>query len=411
MRHCLEHDPVDRYQTARELTEDLRRQLEHRDLQYAMDTSRLERAQKWARRHPRLSSSVGVAVVVALSVAAIANCTAHHIDSLVRIKAEQDALDARTIAIAARQALHEDLKAIEFLLASHVAGAEGEQRIEGLERARLAIDRHRVMELPDWRDGPLVTTLEAGQRKQVLDDMGELLMLEAWAEAQSARTDLALRLSGLAAACYPQDATPRAWWQQRAELVRLAGQKTEAQRLAEIAGQKPARSPRDRYLLLLVEGSQRGQLPEKLPLLEDASRSQKDNFGTWMILGNCYAQAGAYTDAVDCYEMAGTLRPDSHWPALCRGMAYLELPRYAQARAAFTEVIRLKPDADVAYYDRALASYHLGDHSGAYDDLTHLLDSPEPALRAYFLRARVRAKQGDRAGSLEDRERGLRGTA
>ena len=59
--------------------------------------------------------------------------------------------------------------------------------------------------------------------------------------------------------------------------------------------------------------------------------------------------------------MAASLRPDSHWPALCRGLAYLEQRSYREALAAFDEVIRLRPDVLATYFDRALASYHLGD--------------------------------------------------
>ena len=66
VRHCLEPDPSRRYQTARELHEDLQRQLEHRPLKYAPEPSLRERVRKWTRRHPRLSSSTSVGVIAAL---------------------------------------------------------------------------------------------------------------------------------------------------------------------------------------------------------------------------------------------------------------------------------------------------------------------------------------------------------
>ncbi len=410
MRHCLEPEPSRRYQTARELAEDLRRQLEHRDLKYATDRSRFERAWKWTYRHPRLSSAAGVGVVAATFFTAIVGEYFPHASNLARFEAKQKAEQIRLKALSARRALHDDLKSVEFLLGSSVAGAEREQRTEGLERAWRTIDRHGVMETPDWRHGPLVTALEtAQQREQVLDDMGELLMLVARAVARPADIGLAQCLNDLAADCYPRDNVPWAWRRQRAQLLKIAGQTEEAQRFAELAGQTAPESPRDRFLHLLVQGGPQRHVSENLSLLRDACRSRKDNFGVWLILGNCYAETGAHSDAVDCYEMAAKLRPESHWPVLCRGLFYLELSDYQKARTAFSEVIRLKPAAHETYYDRALASYHLEDYSGSHDDLTYLLNSPEPALRAYFLRARVRAKQGDREGATQDRERGLRG--
>src|SRR5439155_775370 len=56
VRRCLEPDPARRYQSARELQEDLKRQREHRPLRYAPETSLPERARKWGRRHPRVAS-------------------------------------------------------------------------------------------------------------------------------------------------------------------------------------------------------------------------------------------------------------------------------------------------------------------------------------------------------------------
>ena len=294
-------------------------------------------------------------------------------------------------------------------MGSDATGAEQEQRAEGLALAQRALERHRVVESPDWRVDPLVTSLAADERAQLMEDMGELLLLAAGAAARQADLDRALRLNDLAGACYSADKAPRARWKQRAELVRLAGRPDEAQRLAVVAGQTPAPSARDRYLLLLTEFAQQGRLPGTVPLLKEISASQKDNFAVWVILGNTWVLAGDRKQAIDYYEIAGALRPESRWPPLCRGLAYLELREFGPARTAFDEVIRLDPDTRGAYYDRALASFHLGDHSSAENDLTHLLSSPKPPLRAYFLRARVRLKQGDREGALRDREQGLHG--
>ena len=54
-----------RYQTARQLQEDLERQEQHQPLKYAPE-SRSDRLRKWLRRHPRLTSGTSVAVLAAM---------------------------------------------------------------------------------------------------------------------------------------------------------------------------------------------------------------------------------------------------------------------------------------------------------------------------------------------------------
>ena len=70
LRRCLEPDPARRYQTARELQEDLDRQRLHQPLRYAADPSPRERVAKWLKRNPRAVSvsRVGTAAVVLLAL-------------------------------------------------------------------------------------------------------------------------------------------------------------------------------------------------------------------------------------------------------------------------------------------------------------------------------------------------------
>src|SRR5262249_43098643 len=66
---CLAADPAKRYQSARDLQEDLQRQLDHQPLAHAANPSLLERVQKLRRRHPYLTSmtSVVLAAIVFLT--------------------------------------------------------------------------------------------------------------------------------------------------------------------------------------------------------------------------------------------------------------------------------------------------------------------------------------------------------
>jgi serine/threonine protein kinase/Tfp pilus assembly protein PilF len=408
VRYCLEPEPSRRYQTARELHEDLQRQLDHRPLRYASEPSPWERLRKWTRRHPRLSSSTGVGVLAALLILAVAGALLLRVRHLGHLRAAQAADQARLEAVAALQRLHHDLKAIEGLLGSRISELEREQQDEGMALARGLLDQYQVLGSADWQETPMVAALAPDQKQQLREEMGELLVLLAGASARQAQLDLALRLSALAEGCYSAGAVPRALWRQRADLAGSAGHADEARRLLERAEQTPAGTLRDRYLLLLTEYQQEGRLPDALPLLQEAIGRERDNFSVRLILGNCYAQLRRRTEAIECYDMASALWPEWHWAHLCRGMACLELGDYQRARAAFDEVIRLRPDLPQPYYNRALARFHLRDHAGARADLTHLLEGPRPPPRAYLLRARVRDREGDREGARQDREAGIR---
>jgi hypothetical protein len=70
-RKCLAPVPAQRYQSASDLAEDLRRFLADQPLRYAPELSWKERGQKWVRRHPRLAvgGTVSAAATLVLLIA------------------------------------------------------------------------------------------------------------------------------------------------------------------------------------------------------------------------------------------------------------------------------------------------------------------------------------------------------
>ena len=75
IQHCLELDPARRYQTGHELQEDIERHLSNCPLKYARERSYAERSVKWLRRHPAMSSTPILAVLVLLSLALICSAS------------------------------------------------------------------------------------------------------------------------------------------------------------------------------------------------------------------------------------------------------------------------------------------------------------------------------------------------
>jgi WD40 repeat protein/tRNA A-37 threonylcarbamoyl transferase component Bud32 len=91
---CLEKEPAQRYATARDLAEDLRRYLAHRPI-IARRATLWERAAKWTRRHPTAAKSAVAVLLASLAGMAL---------SLVLInQAYRDERTARLMADTARQ--------------------------------------------------------------------------------------------------------------------------------------------------------------------------------------------------------------------------------------------------------------------------------------------------------------------
>jgi tetratricopeptide (TPR) repeat protein len=409
--HCLEPDPDRRYRSARELQEDLRRQLDDQPLRHAPDPSLRERVGKWARRHPRLTSATSVGVVSACLLVAVGS----------GLLARQRHLRRLEAADSFRR-LSDEVRQADVLLGSR--DADLRQVEEGVALCRDAVGRFRVLEEPSWLSSPLVTPLPEKDRRQLREDIGWILFLwaravgwqaEATADA-TGRTVLirsALRMNTLAESSFGHGAAPRAWWLQRADLEQLAGRSSEAQRLRQQAESVPPGTPKERLLTL---SDRIGLLPrrEALSFLQEVSRSDPQNFANWLRLGNLFVQLGKMSDrtsyfdeAEQCYGIGIALRPNLYWAYLNRGLLYLDLRDYKQARGDFDRVITLRPDLAKAYVNRALARLGLKDFQGAVDDLTRALKSKDAPARVLFLRARARLSLGDNEGAARDHAEGL----
>jgi serine/threonine protein kinase/tetratricopeptide (TPR) repeat protein len=410
--HCLEPDPDRRYRSARELQEDLRRQLDDLPLRHAPEPSLRERVGKWARRHPRLTSATSVGVVAICLLVAVGSA----------FLARQRHLRQLEAADSFRR-LSDEVRQADVLLGSR--DADPNQIEEGVALCRDAVGRFRVLEDPSWLSSPLVTPLPDRDRRQLHEDMGLILFLWArtvgWqAEAtvdatrQAALIRSALRMNTLAESGFGRGAAPRAWWLlQRADLERLAGRSGEAQRLRQQAESVPLGTPKEQLLAL---SDRIGLVPrrEALSFLQEASRTDPQNFANWLRLGNLYVQLGKMSDrtsyfdeAEQCYGIGIALRPNLYWAYLNRGLLYLDLRDYNRAREDFDRVIALRPDLTRAYVNRALARLGLKDFQGAADDLTRALKSKDAPARVLFLRARARLGLGDREGAARDHAAGL----
>ena len=405
LRRCLDPNPDGRYHSARELQEDLRRQLEDLPLKHAPDPFPRERVRKWTRRHPRLTSTTSVALLSIGLIAAVASGFLIRQHDLTRLEVTDSF-----------RRLIDEVGWAEVLLSSR--DADSVQIEEGTALCRAVLGRYRVLDDLSWDRGPLLRPLGVGDRGRLRQEVGDLLLIYgravAWlAQAaadpasRSERLRLASRLESLAGSTFAEGETPRALWLLRATLVQIDGKDSEALRLRELAATLPFRGPRDRFWSV-TDRLDRGDREGILPTVQETSRSEPGNFANWLLLGGCYARLGHLEEAAYCLGTGIALRPELYWPYFNRGLIYLDLKSYDRALADFDRVLELRPGIAEALINRALARMGTGDYALAVADLDRVLRLPDAPTRVWFIRAKARERMGDREGAALDRAEGLR---
>jgi serine/threonine protein kinase/tetratricopeptide (TPR) repeat protein len=400
IRRCLEPDPARRYQTARDLQEDLERHLHDLPLKHIPEPSLSERGRKWVRRHPRLSSTTSVALILGTILILLAAFIAQRGRALARLQAAEG-----------WHQFHEEMKTAQVQL--YRRHADQQQLEEGIQLARTTLGHYQVLEDSAWDKTAAVRYLPLEDQQRLGDEVGELLFLlarqldqHAAYHCETARRPeeyrLALNYNTLAENAYRKDHVPRALWEQRAELVRQLGEEKEA----EAWGNKALQSPRlqkDDYLLAHWHTIQ-GNYRQALALLEKVTQDDPENYSAWFVRGNCYYELQRNTEAVACFNACLALRPRLPWAWLNRGLAQLRLHHPREACADFDRVLRLDDRLADAYINRALAREEMGQYTEALEDLNQALKIGPGSSNIYFRLWRVHDKAGDKEGAKRDLE-------
>ncbi len=416
VRRCLEPNPDRRYQTARDLQEDLQHQHAHRPLLHMAEPSSKERLHKWVRRHPRTLSACligGFSCLFMIAFGVLSTVRGYQLEELQ--KQEQDRIEwqqALNRASSAFEKFQDERKTAQFLL--YTRTNEPEQLAAGVKIGMRLVDGYDVLDNPSWQESPLVQALPASERLQLDEAMAELLLLLARAlflqhdaaADGNALLEKALVMNERAADCSANAAASPALWRQRGALNAGLGHEVKAVECRARAEALPLRTAADHYWLA-SDYVAAGRLREALVLLQKAAYDEPQNFWASFVLANCYDRLTQDTRAEARYGICIALKPSFPWSHFNRGLALLRQQDYRSACADFDTVLKLRPDLNDAYLNRALARQGLQQYPEAEQDLTAALERGGPT-RLYFLRARVREKRGDKAGAKADYEEGMR---
>jgi serine/threonine protein kinase/Tfp pilus assembly protein PilF len=415
VRRCLELEPERRYQSARELQEDLQCQRDHRPLRHIPEPSRKERLGKWVHRHPRLAAAGLVALMAITGLASLAGFLTVQSRQLQQIRIQQQEemrqKEERDQARTAWQQFQEDFKHALFLL--YTRTTEPDPLTNGIAIGSSLLEKYEVLENPDWRQGPLVRALPEIQQQQLVEAVTELLLLLArpvlWDKEKAKKPALskALLMNERAESCSRSGASSPALWRQREKLFFLLGRQDRAKECRARADTLPLQTAQDHFWIG-GEHLASGNLRQALPLLQQATCLEPQNFWAWFILANCYERLGLFGRAEGCYGACIALWPRFPWSHFNRGLAFLRQQEYRLACSDFDRVLRLRPNLIEAHLNRALARQGLRQFKQAEEDLTAALKCAGAPTRLFFLRARVRDQLGDKQGSQQDYDEGLR---
>jgi tetratricopeptide (TPR) repeat protein len=401
VRRCLQPRPEQRYQTARQLQEDLERHLKNLPLYHTWEPSLRERTRKWTRRHPRLTSFTSA---VALAMVALMGLLVLFILRGERL--------ARLEAADSLQHFVQEVREAQTLFLE--APAAGTDRLEEIASAcRRPLERYGIPADAAWQEKAAVRYLRTNEKARLRAEAGEMLFLLAALARLQAHPDLevhrreallrrAWELNVQAGLCYEEADIPAALWQQSAVLAHLLGREADALRLSARAAQTVPRGTRDHCMLACICTTQ-GRFHKALPLWQRASQDDPQNVWTWYGLGSCYDSLNLFTQAASCYTACIALHPDFHGWYFKRGLAQLRQGQHALAIADFDRAVELRPEHAESLVNRALARLGMGRPSEAVTDLSRALELGTADTRVYLIRARAREQAGDAAGAAADR--------
>jgi serine/threonine protein kinase/Tfp pilus assembly protein PilF len=401
VRHCLAPRPDQRYQTARELQEDLERQLANRPLRFAPEPSLRERLTKAVRRNPRFAV-VGLVLVAVFFIAALG--------TLLHLRNRQ--LDRWEAAAVCEQYRDDVQKARIRLVTSRPTDRAG--LAEGVALADHALDRFGVRTTPAWWEASPIHKLSLAEQEQLREETSELLVLlasvarvQAESGDRNRRADglhSALELNRLAESCCLEGRGPLMLRHQRDTLTRLLD---PAAKVASVSELPPSASPTARDSCMLAQDlMERGHLHEAGVLWRQATRQNPQVLWGWAGLAAYHENLEQYEQAAASYSTCIALMPTFSWLYFKRGTAYLHTKHYQEARVDLDRFLTDQPDAVEGYINRALAFQGLDQHPSAIDDLTKAIDLGTTETRVYFIRALSQTRLGNMSAAQKDEEQG-----
>ena len=124
---------------------------------------------------------------------------------------------------------------------------------------------------------------------------------------------------------------------------------------------------------------------KELNELQQAVWQNPDDAGAFVKLGNAYSRRQRYDEAVDAYEKALVLKPESGrdiYPAL--GAAYFNRKEYARALEYFEKSLEYAPDDSLRHYDMGNVYLQMERCDKAIEAYNRAIENSTAFAEAYY---------------------------
>jgi serine/threonine protein kinase/Flp pilus assembly protein TadD len=368
-RKCLAPEPSERYQEGEDLAEDLRRFLEDRPLKFAPELSQVERARKWIRRHPRLTSSASVATFAALLLVAA-------VVSLIGVRKHLASTRQQLQAKQARERMQAYEAGTERVLCLLNTTAELHDNLgQGIHVAKETLDLYGILDRDDWQDDPMWLPLDEDDRQRLSEKTREMLLLYAWAMVRTSPGDRAALLKALA---YLEKAESirglqpsKAVWTDRASYLTQLGNDEEARTARRLADELQPATARDFYLLATscARKGDAASWERAIQLLDEAiRRNRHHHYWSCMQRGICHERLREFELAVGDFATCIGLQPELPWGYFNRGYVLGQCGKQAQAIDDYSATLDRDPGFLPAYVNRGMARLDLKQYEPALAD-------------------------------------------
>jgi tetratricopeptide (TPR) repeat protein len=420
LRKCLAPEPDQRYQKALNLAEDLHCFLEDRPLRHAPEPSWRERLQKWARRHPRLTTSGSITAAAAAVLITIFTVL---MGTRSQLAAALDQAQRGELA-QALQLKEEFLKGHERALCLTQTTTELADHVRrGLEECRNTLALYHVLDREDWQRQTAWQILPAEDRACLLENIRELLLLlargETYLASPAADPELA---QGVRAAVLPFAGVPlnlgsvgllasgsllcqrvlphqeqgtqvlhqalalveraealsgakasAALWEDRALYLKRLGNEAGSAAARARAAALPPVTLRDHYELARTHYFN-GHVGKAVSELQRALDLNPRHYWSRLLLGLCHEKQNDYVDALADYSQCVAVWPEFAWGFFNRSVVLDVLGKKVRAQADLTTALKLDPNFTYAYLNRGVIALNLSQPSEALADLDHAAD-------------------------------------
>jgi len=408
---CLDPDPDRRFQSARDLAEDLRRFLDDLPMRHCPEPSLRERLGKWARRHPGLCGSTTIGLVALVLLGLIGASIALVYDGM--------------LDLAARMKLKAfDRGFIESQFLLNVSGRDDEFLKKGTRTARkllgqvgiaedATITRARGRRGRDIRQNPSadwLRRLKPEEARRLRRQIVELLVLVARAgvivsshggSEDDRRGALNRAVSLLDQAERLDTALPSVLFAERARYHAALGDADLAARDRDRAAQLFPTQSGDLTMLgtsLLASGDIAGAEAA----LRSAIAQDVTSLWAWFAMGHCHFEQGRYLEAAGDFSACVARGPEYAWSHFNRALALARAGRLLDAKVSYDRALELDPDLVEARVDRALVELELDQAEEALADLRAAVAAGrrEPGVLSAFGETLARLGRGEEAEAM-----------